>query len=371
MKKALFSASALVAASALTSGAVYAAGHNEVSISGNAVSGFFYIDSDRPNTGDTSVKFLGEIHFQAEAHLDNGLIAGAHVELEAQTQSDQIDEHYVFIKGGFGRLVLGADDGAANTMHYGLVSPVTGNGVDSPNFLNFSLPVRTQTGTNAGFSGDANKISYYTPRIFGLQFGTSYAPSAMEKGGGKNSGGANVFSTDNQDVDSLFSIGANFSHEFSDHFMLHLSGGFETGSGNTSRDDPELWNLGARASMSDFTVSAAFLDRSDAAANSVDDSVWGISGTYDIGDWTIGIGYVHAKRDGGDVGSGVSASDVGTDVNPVGASFGRDNRLRHVQVGGSYDLSNGIEVGAGFDWYDVDNRSRYNTASSGTPAIST
>ena len=33
-------------------------------------------------------------------------------ELEAFTTSDQIDEHYLYVKGGFGTLKLGADDAA-------------------------------------------------------------------------------------------------------------------------------------------------------------------------------------------------------------------------------------------------------------------
>lgn len=57
---------------------------------------------------------------------------------------------------------------------------------------------------------DATKISYYTPRIAGLQFGLSYAPSSSNQG---------VTATTVQDVDqiqinNIISFGANYSDNF-------------------------------------------------------------------------------------------------------------------------------------------------------------
>ena len=44
--------------------------------------------------------------------MDNGITYGAQVELEGYTIGDQIDEHYLYAKGGFGKVTLGADDAA-------------------------------------------------------------------------------------------------------------------------------------------------------------------------------------------------------------------------------------------------------------------
>jgi len=45
----------------------------------------------------------GEIWFDGETTLDNGLTVGARIELEAENADDQIDQSYVYWQGGFGR----------------------------------------------------------------------------------------------------------------------------------------------------------------------------------------------------------------------------------------------------------------------------
>jgi len=45
-----------------------------------------------------------EIHFNGRTTLDNGMTIGFRVELEGNTDSDQIDETYMFVEGKFGRI---------------------------------------------------------------------------------------------------------------------------------------------------------------------------------------------------------------------------------------------------------------------------
>jgi outer membrane protein OmpU len=70
------------------------------------------------NLGASDVFWEGEIFFVGETTLDNGIKIGVNVQLEAYTSSDQIDEHYVYVQGGFGRVVVGAENSAAYLMHY-------------------------------------------------------------------------------------------------------------------------------------------------------------------------------------------------------------------------------------------------------------
>jgi predicted porin len=264
-------------------------------------------------------------------------------------------------------------------MHYGLTGFVAGNGVDSPNFIAAALPVRTLTGTNVGLSGDANKVTYYTPRVAGMQFGVSYAPTSTHGGGSSSSGGTNVVSTAGNDkVDDVVSIGVNYEYKVQRDLKVALSGGYETGSGNGARKDPDLWVFGGSLSAGGFTVAAAYQDREDAAGNDIDEEAWGLSGSYKVGPWQVGVGYVRGERSGGDVGVNVDATAINVPgaeggTNLIGASFDRDNEFDHIQVGGSYDMGNGISVGLGFDWYKIENRSHYNTAdtASADPVIAT
>ena len=54
-----------------------------------------------------------EIWFNVKGTLANGITVGARVELEANSENDQIDESFMFIEGAFGRLELGSTDEAA------------------------------------------------------------------------------------------------------------------------------------------------------------------------------------------------------------------------------------------------------------------
>src|SRR5262247_3711016 len=49
-----------------------------------------------------------EIYFRGSTVLDNGLEVGARVELEGETDSDQIDEAWIFFSGGFGEIHIGS-----------------------------------------------------------------------------------------------------------------------------------------------------------------------------------------------------------------------------------------------------------------------
>ena len=53
-----------------------------------------------------------EVHFKGETTLDNGLTVGAHIELKGETNSDQIDETWIYFSGGFGELKFGSTNDA-------------------------------------------------------------------------------------------------------------------------------------------------------------------------------------------------------------------------------------------------------------------
>jgi predicted porin len=128
-------------------------------------------------------QYDSEIWFSGRTKLDNGVVIGVKVELEANTQFDQIDESYLYVDSVFGRLVLGAKNDAAYTMHVGaprageawgvLESPVT-SWVYTPRFVTF-LSTSAPTTT-----GDDQKVTYFTPRYRGLQAGISFTPNERE-----------------------------------------------------------------------------------------------------------------------------------------------------------------------------------------------
>src|SRR5690606_18861891 len=117
MKKTLLASTALVAVAALAAPASAAEKIN-VSVGGYMQQWFGWAENDSPAEDGFDQKNDTEIHFKGSTLLDNGLEVGIQVELEGQTEGDQIDESYLWVEGGFGRLVMGKENGANYLMHY-------------------------------------------------------------------------------------------------------------------------------------------------------------------------------------------------------------------------------------------------------------
>ena len=120
-----------------------------------------------------------EIHFTGRTVLDNGLEVGARVELEGETDSDQIDEAWVYFAGGWGEIRIGSEDDAlANAC---VVPPggTTNFSAFSPNQwgANAFNAVSNSICTGVDDVSDAQKILYITPVFYGFQLTLSYTPN--------------------------------------------------------------------------------------------------------------------------------------------------------------------------------------------------
>ena len=183
MKKAMLGTSALVGAG-LSAASAWA--ENPIQLS---VGGFFreaymvVLDDDEAlepgdNRGEDGFFNDAEIHFTGRTVLDNGLEIGARVELEGETNADQIDEAWVFFSGAFGELRIGSDDEAlANAC----IMPPGGTSnfsAFSPNQwgANAFSPVTNSACTGVDDKPDAQKIVYITPVFAGFQLTASYTP---------------------------------------------------------------------------------------------------------------------------------------------------------------------------------------------------
>ena len=170
----------------------------------------------------------GEIHFDITSKFENELEISAHVELEAATTGDQIDEGYIDVKGKFGLLRIGADDAVSEAMTFGIPSAgVPGGSVDDPTFIYSRSGVQPDTGIN-GIGGDSNGIRYFTPRVEGFQFGVSYQPDGEASGGNFGSGG---LLGDNDSVENVFSVAVNFDRQF-ENVALKASAFYQTAEDN-------------------------------------------------------------------------------------------------------------------------------------------
>jgi len=189
MRKLLLGTTALIGAGVLGAGAmpgsavaaeVKPGGALDVTISGFARFRAHGGDLDNQRNNDsisTGLDFSNdtEVHVILRGKHDaTGLQYGGTVEFEADTnRTDNTDETWVFVSGGFGELRFGDEDGAVDNSSIGAYTIAAGTGGIDGSIVDV-LSVSPVRPTN---SDDATKIRYYTPSLGGFQVGISYTPN--------------------------------------------------------------------------------------------------------------------------------------------------------------------------------------------------
>lgn len=310
MKNVLLGTSALVASFAFANTA--AAAGMDVTISGYMLAEFGIMDSDSADQESGEMRLEHEIHFDGKAVSENGLEYGFHTELtnDSNTTADDItaDEASLYVSGSFGKIELGDNDGAADSLR--LYAPTIGmEGVDGDyvNFVdNYAQPVGFYEGLD---SGDSTKITYMTPVFNGFQAGVSYAP--------KNDAGANVVTDETTgDYEDIIEAAVAYTGTV-DQFNYGVSVAIVDGSAVNSAtlEDFTAWSLGTQVGFGGWTVGAAYNDNDDAgnAPGSNDDNYdWNLGVAYENGPWAVSAQYADGEGNTDIDGTGVHMDDFTT-----------------------------------------------------------
>jgi outer membrane protein OmpU len=324
----------------------------EVSIGGFFSQFLSYIDQD--NVGSSAgtagkparfdVSYDSEIHFNGRITLANGIVAGFRVELEANTDSDQIDESFLFVETRFGRIEAGSINNAAYKMHYeapevfsrgwltddgnltnNVINPTTSSSLDS-----------TLIGTqNRFFDNDSEKITYYIPRIAGFQVGVSYIPDSSQD--------RNVPVQQSAAYTRGVAVGANFVRTFSG-FDVAASLGYLTWQGPTGAPDPDAYQAGLRLSYAGFTIGGSYAriiggrsgssgtnsaaSTAGTGANRVEGRAWNLGGMYTFGPASVSLTYANGRNDSSPA---------------AGPSFG-DDKFSGLSLAGKYLIGPGVSL---------------------------
>ncbi len=134
-----------------------------------------------------------EVHVIARGKSEeNGLEYGATIEFEADTNSTfNTDESWIFLRGGWGELRFGDEDGVVDNSVIGGQTIAAGTGgIDGSDAVITAAPLVFLSNSN-----DATKIRYYTPSFGGFSLGVSYTPTQQDFNSGSNNGQA--FATKN------------------------------------------------------------------------------------------------------------------------------------------------------------------------------
>jgi len=171
MRKLLLGTTALAAAAALSANAALA----DVSVSGYYEWKYQSTSSDITANDGTTFGSDSEIAFKFSNKTDSGLDLGLTVEMFSDgDEANNTDEASLSISGGFGKIVLGQNDGVGD--NYGVASTdlpaeeiYAGVGTDND--------MKLVNADIASLSLDSNKVAYHLPAMGGLTAGVSFMNS--------------------------------------------------------------------------------------------------------------------------------------------------------------------------------------------------
>lgn len=305
MKKDYFASTALAAvlAAGLAGGAGIATAQTSkptLTLGGSTEQEFGYGENkDQPQFDGFDQISEGEIHFNFSTTLDNGLKVSGRVELEGNTSSDQIDEHFMRLTGSFGEVTLGSEDNMANRLS--VEPPQLGIGISEiDNWVeeNGVKGFLTQDFDNA--SNDSEQIQYLTPSFGGFRAGVSYIPTWDQD---VNNTPASKTAQYSEGVAAGIVFQRKFGAVNVETGINYLT--FNDGpSAATAIGSPESINAGIKLGIGGFEigVTGGTVDdmlRSEGTSSEFEDGeMYEIGIGYGQGPWKISVTYHHGEAEG-------------------------------------------------------------------------
>ena len=338
-----------------------------------SVGGFYYFDThfadvDGAATESTFMEHDLEVHFNGLGELDNGLKIGARIELEgAGAGNDRIDDHWISLESGWGRIVLGATDGVSNkTM---VTAPSAGFGVTSGLqtdwFPALSCAFRCALGgANLDAGNDDSGVHYFSPRFNGFQFAVGYRPEATGSGS-KNQGA--IDETIDQtnamdaalkyagemggtDVTASVGYGTASAAPMVKKVETVVEGGKvveKTSKVDNPRDDYGHVTGGLKIGIKGFTVGGHYARESTDGPDK--GASYGLGATYGQGPWLVGVSF--------------------HDGSIEGTAAAGDHEYEAWSVGGQYTVGPGLRLLGGYQSVSLDLDTVDTTTGRRSPAV--
>ena len=183
MRKLLLGTTALAAAATLTANAALA----DVTISGGAEFKYLSRSSNNSTLDGTTMSSDNTMTIKFTQKTDSGLDLTYMVDFDADPGDGGafgVDENSLTIAGGFGKLVLGQDDDAADSYNLDEMDLIAEEPAPS-------LHASASIGTSSSISSDdAMKVAYHLPAMGGLTAGISHTDRSAAGGTDSTSYGA-------------------------------------------------------------------------------------------------------------------------------------------------------------------------------------
>ncbi len=293
MKRILLGTTALALAGAMGAGQASAADMLSVGVGGFMQQWFGMSsveDTAHPATeGGVAQQSDSEIHFRGKLESDNGLTFSVKVELEGNTHSSPVDESQLTVGGEFGQITLGAEDGVSVLTHHGVRD--AGFGMLCGDFGSWINGIKGcgpgGMGTAGHGLGDKNNVTYFSPRVSGVQFGVTYIPNI-----GQEAQTAPLTDNDND----AWSVGGNYKGDFGGANVAVSLGHYERAT------DFTYSNFGLQVGMGAFSFDVAYAVSDDGmkAETGADTDVVAAGAMYTDGPMSISLSHTNAEADDGD-----------------------------------------------------------------------
>jgi outer membrane protein OmpU len=295
-----------VSAGLLVSGSAVAlevhAGGIEVVLGGSTEFGVV-TGSKNTITADHNRKYTffmdNKVFFLAQGATESGIRYGSEIELEVGTggldgssPDTFIDKAGLFFSGNFGRFEVGRDEGAEDVMYVGGEDAQAGTGGIDGDIANINFVQFTTTDIAA-------KVSYFTPRILGVQLGASFTPEFEDNGGeddfqggdaeGENGlgGGANWVGTLGPVDLTLSAVGIRAKCEAKCDSGTRADNGFN--------DQQKSWAVGGLLDFAGFTLGAGYNRQDDFARENEENDIVNVGLKYGSEVANVSFGYTLNK----------------------------------------------------------------------------
>ena len=367
MKKILLGTSALISAVALFAGVAHAedASAPKVTLGGVSVFEGGWASQDKKTTlGNTSshpTSFFTDntVIVKADGKTSLGLGYGAEIDLEADTSADSqkagvnAKRTFVYVDGKWGKLQGGSDLGVTNTMKVDASEIARASGGINGDFYRYlNAPSTGLTRViatpnlyldyGAGVFGDQskeglNKISYYTPRVYGVQAGVSFLPTTNATSYGQTINNLNVVGTTKNTV-----LGAiNYDNKFG-AVGVKVGATGEYGKADNATvaanqvHDLKTYQAGAKVSYMGASLAGAYGHLGDSLelktiTNANSTYFWDLGAAYETGPFGASVTYLKS-----------SVANGTTTVGKVATNNGK-NSFSNISVGADYKLAAGLK----------------------------
>jgi predicted porin len=306
-----------------------------------------------------------EIFFLGSAMLDNGLEVGARVELEGETAGDQIDEAWIFFRGGFGEVRIGSNDeslgGACiippgGTDNFSAFSPNQWAANTSPFSPGFPALSSNAICVGVDDKEDAQKIVYMTPDFGGFQLRVSYTPNGGDETH-NDRGGPHLGMPVNADAESRHNVSvyATYQLDRTDWSLTAgLGGSFEghvEQQPGPDQKEQQFYQAALNLAFGSFSVGGVFEYYNNLLSfeGGDDADAWvagaGIAYKYDA--FTFGAQYSHQLAEVDREGSGTDDFTmdraVVTAVYAVGPGINLDAEIAYTWIDTDPEFADGVD----------------------------